>query len=397
MAYQVGENVERITRDVSGRLLNAETGRELYSPTASGSDIMFRTGNTNNVIRYVDVMAAIKTNGNVLRYANQYPGPTNVHVEKALSDFAVGYEIDSGLFVAPEISKVLTVTNRTDQYFVLARGDVLRQYGTKLKRGIGAVANDGQQGFSLAQYAAIDYAFRDFLPDKIVANADEALQLTQQTTRFLTDVMDFGWDQRVITQIEAITQTATFADLVPGVSGPTIGTSTISTPYISTAINAAIGQAQLQNNGYTPNTIVMNATTARKLSISPLILDQTVYSPGGEAMIKVGGLTSPINRLSGLPDSYLGLKVVVVNIPINTAAVGADDVFGTLLDGSIALLYTEEPSRRTRNFSTTFRVGGINVRTYRDEPRRGTFIEVEMDQVEAVTNPHGAFLITAVS
>lgn len=395
MSFLPGENIQALRRDPqTGKWLDAQTGQEAYSPPASDGHVFMR-GNHGQVFRYADIGAAIFTNHDVMRYTGEYPGPINVHVEQALSDFAVGYEVDSGMFIGPEISPVSTQTHRTNEFFVLNREDVTRDYGTLLKRGIGAVANDIQQGFSLSQYACIDYAVRDFLPDKVVDNADEALQLTQQTTLFLTSVMEFGWDRRVLAAINGLTQTNTFAGLT--VSGATLETATPSDPYITQAITKALGNAQLLNNGYTPNTLLVNAATARAIMASPEMVQRTIYQPGGGTVIRDGGLTNAATKLAGMPSEFMGLNVVVENIPTNEQPKGLTPSYTPLFANAIALLYVDQPSRRTRNCVTTFRVGGINVRTYRDESRRGTFIEVEMDQDEQVTNPYGGYLITAVS
>jgi hypothetical protein len=57
-------------------------------------------------------------------------------------------------------------------------------------------------------------------------------------------------------------------------------------------------------------------------------------------------------------------------------------------------LHVGQPGRRTLNTLTTFRKGGIVTRTYRDESRRGQYIEVEMIQTEKATNIYGGYAIT---
>ncbi len=390
MSFEAGEFLEHITSDGKGRRVNASTGEEVYMPGPADPQIFCRNSK-HEVVRYADVLRSIN-GGQVFRYA--YPGPLDVHVNKALSDFAVSYELGEDMFVAPKLSPVKTVEKRSDVYFTIARGDVTRDYGAKLERAVSATASDAQQAFTQSTYTSIDYALRDFLPDKIVDNADEALQLTQQTTKFLQDVMEFAWDRRVLAAIgSAGFATGTFASLAG--AGATVATSALANPYITLAISAAQSAIQLANNGRVANTMVVNASLARQIASSPQVQAQTVYSPGGGRVLGDGGLTNLGAMLAGLSEQFMGLNVVVVNLPTNSAKKGASDSFSSLFAQQIGLLYVEQPSRRSHNAITTFRVGGINIRTYRDEARRGTFIEVEMDQTELPTNSYGGYLITS--
>lgn len=388
--------VEMIVRDPnSGVWLNERSGSPTYMPSGPNSDVMLR-GSGGSVIRYSDVSRVLNRGleGKVAKFANVYPGPTDVHVNTALSNMAVAYELGSDLFVAPKLCPIFQATHRSDVYFRIERGDVARDYQQQSNRGIGGVANDIEQGFSQQTFTVVDRALRTFLPDKVVSNADEALQLVQQATTFVQEVMTFIWDRRVLTLLGTISATATFASLTTGGAG-TVATSTTSAPYINQAIQSAVSAVQLANNGRPPNTMVVSSNLARQIANSPQVIQQTIYDNGGARVLGDGGISNQTSALCGLPPRFAGMDVVVVNLPTNTAAKGATASFSVLFPQQIGLLYVEQPSRRTRNCATTFRVGPLSVRTYRDEQRRGMYVEVEMDQIEALTNSYAGYLITA--
>lgn len=333
-----------------------------------------------------------------LRYAAVYPGPVNVHVNKALTDLSVAYEIKPGMFIAPEIAKVRTVSKRSDNFFIWQRGDVTRDYGAAAEWAIGAVPNEINQSFDTGSYTAKRYGFRDFLPDEVAANADEALQLATMITEFLTRVIEKGIDARVAVNkmfSTALNTNTTFA-AATGTGSGTIATATNTARYINQAFNTAKINVSLANNGQLPTHVVMNQDVAQRIAASVEIADQIKLQMGVQYILNGGWQ----GRNYGLPDQLYGMNVVVTGLPNNTAVRGQTDSFslligGALNSGTIGFFIVEQPGLKTMNTCTQFRVGGITVRSYRDDPRKGTWIEVSVDQDENITNSVGGYLLTA--
>jgi hypothetical protein len=378
MAFQPGENAQEIYTDKNGVRYDAKSGNVIpdVGPQAFGA---------NEIAYYT-------ASGQPLRYANVYPGPVNVHQNQALTDLSVAYELDSGMFIAPEISPIRTVDKRSDIFYKIAADDVTRNYGNLAIRAIGATANEISQGFDTDTYSSVDYAFRDFVPDKVAANADQALQLTQATTKFLTDVLELAYERRIIAKMfdtATITNT-TFAAATTGGAG-TIATATITAKYITQALNTARKNMMLANNGKAPTHVTMDLDTAQRIAASSEIAQQAYYQIGVPLVTK-GGFEG---KNHGLPETLDGLKVVVVSAVSNSAARGQTASNAFLLSGTIGLHIVEPAGLKTRNNCTTFRVGGLTVRSYRDEARKGTWIEVEMDQDEKLTNANGGYLLTS--
>ena len=383
MSFEPGEHLQEIYTDPKTGIRHDANGNPIQDagPQSYGA---------NDVAYYT-------ANGQPLRYASIYPGPTNVHVNQALTDFSVAYEVDTGLFVAPELAPVRTVSKRSDTYFTIAPDDVTRDYGNKLQRAIGAAANEISQGFSTTNYTSVDYAVRDFVPDKVASNADEALQLMQNTTQFLTTVQEMGYERRVVnTQFStALVTNQTFSSATSGGAG-TIASSTLTSRYIHQAINTARQAVALANNGKLPNVLALDFGTAQRIAAASEVAQQVVYKMGEEYLVNGGWQ----GKNHGLPNELYGLKVAVVGAVTNSAQRGQTANNAFLLNsnpgsGTMGLFIVEPPALKTRNNITTFRVGGITVRSYRDESRKGTWIEVEIDQTEAVTNSNGGYLLTS--
>lgn len=377
MGFQPGEYLQEIFIDANGQRHDANGN--------SIGDVPPQNYGSNDVAYY-------SASGQPLRYANVYPGPVNVHQNQALTDFSVAYELDSGMFIAPEISPIRTVDKRSDIFYKIASDDVTRDYGNLAIRAIGATANEITQGFDTDTYASVDYAFRDFVPDKVAANADQALQLVQATTKFLTDVLELAYERRVITaQFNTATVTnQTFASATSGGAG-SIASATITLRYIHQAVNTARKAVILANNGKPPTHLVFDLDTAQRVAASSEVAEQVKYQMGPEYLLNGGWK----GKNHGLPNELYGLKVAVVGAVSNSAARGQTAVNSFLLSNTMGLFIVEPPALKTRNNLTTFRVGGLTVRTYRDEARKGTWTEVEMDQTEKVTNSVGGLLLTS--
>lgn len=379
--FQPGENFQEIYTDKNGMRYDGKTG----IPIPDAGPQYF---NPHAIAYYT-------SNGQPLRYADVYAGPVNVHQNQALTDISIAYELDAGIFTAPVLAPVRTVDKRSDIYYKIAKGDVTRDYGNLPIRAIGATANEISQGFDTDSYTSIDYAVRDFMPDKVVANADQALQLASSTTKFLTDVQELAMERRVVNIAfglggQAAQPQQTFASATSTGSG-TIATATTAARYISQAVMTARKQIILTNNGKAPTHISMDLDTAQRIAQSPELAGQVIYKMGEEYVVDGGWK----GKNHGLPDQFEGLKVVVIGAVSNSAARGQTNSFSFLLSSTIGLHIVEPPALKTRNGQTIFRVGGISVRSYRDEPRKGTWVEVEMDQTEKQTNSTGTYLLTS--
>lgn len=335
-----------------------------------------------------DAICQYSSIGQPLKYADVYPGPVNVHQNVPLSDFAIAFEIDSGLFIAPIVAPVKTVGKRSDIYYKISKSDILRPQIDD--RAVGGLANEIQTPFDTDNYQVKNHALREFLPDETADNADEVLQLTTEITRFLTTVIEYGWDRRVVNLLSSGISTTT-QTLASAPTGGKIPASLSTTPFVHRAFNF-VNIAMIRANAMVGVTHVMlSANTAQAIAASDEMIATIKYT-AGERVIADGGWAGPNY---GLPEKLYGKRLVVLPHVTNTAAKGQADVFADLLTDTLMFLSVQAPGIRTRNAVTTFRKGGITVRSYRDEGRKGQYIEVEMIQTEKITNTNGLYSLTA--
>lgn len=373
--YEVGQHHEKVWTDPETNVRYDERG----------NPVIYHDQN------YSGNMPAYYTeNRQPLKYAEVFPGPVNVHQNVPLSDFAIAFEIDAGIFISPVISPVKTVKKRSDLFYKISRAEVTRDDRKSDIRVVGGVANEIQQSFDTDNYQVVDHAYRDFLPDEVADNADEVLQLMSSITTFLTTVLEFNWDRRTI---EDLFTTVNFSDATFASTNPESEQITDATPtkrHIHGAFNAGNIQIVRNNVMMGATHVVMNADVAQQIAQSPEIADVVKHQRGVDYVIEGGWAGENFS----LPNILYGKRVVVMPHVNNTAKKKKTPVFVDLLDDKLIFLHVAPPSRRTRNAGTVFRKGGLIVRTYRDEPRKGTFIEVEMIQDEKLTNAFAGHILT---
>jgi hypothetical protein len=334
--------------------------------------------------------------GQVLRYANVYPGPVNVHQNVPLSDFSVAWELDNP-GVAAKIAPVHTVSKRSDLFYIIGQQgqEQLRTPTDESDlRAVGAMANEVQDVFNTDTYTVVNRAYRDFLPDEVADNADEVLQLSQHITQFLTGKLEQRWDARVIALLPNASSgfnTQTFATASGG--AVKIKDATQASPYVTFALNYIKSKMILANGQVPPTHLVGGLDVCQAMAACGEVRQQIVYDVASAA-IRNGGM-SPNMLTGGMPDVFNGLNVVCAYNVQNTAKKGQTNSFSALMSNVLYAMHVGTPGRKTLNAITTFRKGGLTTRTYRDEGRRGMYIEVEMIQTEKVTNAYGGQEITA--
>lgn len=334
--------------------------------------------------------------GQVLRYANVFPGPVNVHQNVPLTDFSIAWEIENP-GVAAKICPVHTVSKRSDLYYIVgAQGQELLRTPTDETdlRAVGAMANEVQDVFTTDTYTCVNRAYRDFLPDEVADNADEVLQLSQHITQFLTGKLEQRWDARAIALLDTAfaSNTQTFA--TASGSSVKIKDATQANPYVTFALNYVKALVIAKNGQVPANTLVVGLDAAQAMAACGEVRQQIVYDVASAAIRNGGMNADPLT--GGLPEVFSGLKTVCAYNIQNTAKKGQTASFSALLSNKLYVMHVGTPGRKTLNSLTTFRKGGIVTRSYRDEGRRGMYVEVEMIQTEATTNANGGQIITAV-
>ena len=328
----------------------------------------------------------------VVKYADVFPGPSNVHENAALTNLAVRFEVDEGVVIGQKIAPVLNTKHRSDVFYKVDTGQeaIRNPSDGEDKREVGVAAREIKQGFTTDNFAVENYALRDFLPDDTVNNADEALEMLSSSTRFLTSTLLYRSDCRLLQNVLAAAN-FTNATMTALSGGGKIGAATETDRFIQLALRAGRKAVHDQNMMKQSNTLVISSDVASRIASSTELISVAKHQIGAQ-YIAEGGWRG---ENWGLPNSLYGTEIVVANHIENTAAKGQTSAISDVLTDNMILLNVEAPSRRTRNAVTTFRNGeGVRVRTYRDDARKGVWVEAELIEDRHITNSLGGYVIT---
>ena len=329
--------------------------------------------------------------GQTVHYADVFPGPANVHENAALTNLAIRFEVDEGIVIGQKIAPALKVPHRSDVFYkVDTEQEAIRNPADgEDKREVGVPAREIKQGFDKDSFAVQNYALRDFLPDDTVNNADEALEMVNSATRFLTSTLLYRSDARLL---QTTLASGNFTNgTMTALGGGKVAAATEALRYIQLALRAGRKAAHDQNMMKQPNVVVLSADLASRIAASPELISTAKHQIGAQYIVDGGWR----GENWGLPNTLYGLEVVVANHVENTAAKGQTKSISDVLTDNMILLNVETPSRKTRNTITTFRNGeGVRVRTYRDDHRKGVWVEAELVEDRHITNSLGGYVIT---
>jgi len=99
-------------------------------------------------------------------------GQSDVHIEKALANYAAGFRLQQGL--ADTVSPVLPTTNASDKYFQWDKLDAFQPV-QDIVASPGATVKQVNPRLSNTLFTTIGYAVGAFIPTEIMANADNPL------------------------------------------------------------------------------------------------------------------------------------------------------------------------------------------------------------------------------
>jgi hypothetical protein len=245
------------------------------------------------------------------------PTKSQVHIDKALTDFSLAFMQNPGDFIAG-IVPVKPVSKQTDKYFKYAPGDMARD-GAK-RRASGAESEGSGFAPSNDTYSCEKYALHVDLDEDTLANADAPLDLERDAIEFLAANMQIRKEKLFA---DAAWTTGIWGLDVLGASTHKFSDYTNSNPI------QVIDEAKrvVRQKAYkTPNTLILGENVFLALKEHPDLVDRIKYTSQGI-------LTE------GVMASLFGVeKVVVAKAVINSANEGNADSMANLLGGKNALL-----------------------------------------------------------
>lgn len=312
------------------------------------------------------------------------PPLSAVHIDRALTNISIAYMNDT--FVADLVAPPLPVDKESDKYFVYDREAFLRGSGFDAKGNLKSLrrprteAVEDEYTLSSTPYFAEEYARRQLVTDREVAQADMPLQPQIDATNVVTERMKIDNESAVAKTACTTTNypTSNKVLLTTGGSGTSWAsyTSTNSLPLSNIRDGKiAVRKGILRE----PNRALFTVDAAQVLADHPDVKELVKY-------VHADALTS-----SGLPRVLRGLQVIEGSAQQATNNEGAATVTGNIWADengtAVCLIFYASPDTgpRSVHFMRTFDVKdattgvrGISIRRYRDEPKKGEWVEGAM-------------------
>lgn len=306
------------------------------------------------------------------------PGkPSDVHVNGPLTNFAL--QLRNRAFVAEDVFPVIPVMKESDVYYTFSREE-LRDVDTL--RAAGALAKEVEWVPSTASYVAEEYAMRHLLPDRIVDNADSPVRPRLTTTAKLMRWIMLGQEKRVQTIAQASGNAVATVAAAPKWDG--------TSPTIEKDIDTAKDSVR-NNAGVEPNRIVLAENVKDVVKRDSTLRDLIRY------VINSGPNNQGLLTNGELPPVMFNLVLVIAGAVEDTSKQGQAATIAKIWNDAVPVFYAENaPSLEGLTWGYIMRVQRPIVTTYRDDPRKGEWIEASIIQAEELVSSSCANIITDV-
>jgi len=284
------------------------------------------------------------------------PEATDVHVDAALSEFAMRYaNPDTGL-VAESVAPRVPVVKQNDKYYEWDKNNIRLVETLRHEK-------DGPRSIDFAlsstSYFCEDHELVHYISDEERGNADPAVDPEQDAVQFLLDVIALDRESRAASLVTSTTNITNNTTL----SGTDQWSDdTNSDPFgdIKTAKLSVLESCLRQ-----ANVLIIPSEVAQTLAHHSDYLERYKYAQ--EAVTP-----------SGLTDHVAGLRVIEACAYQNTAQEGQTDALGSVwgVDVLIGHIPTVKPSKKTPCGLVTFEWQPRQVRKWREEGRKCDAIAV---------------------
>lgn len=303
--------------------------------------------------------------------------PSDVHVNVPLTNFALQFR--NRAFVAEEVFPVVPVMKESDVYYTFSREE-LRDVDTL--RAAGARAKEVEWVPSTANYQAEEYALRHLLADRIVNNADAPVRPQLNTTAKLLKWIGLGQELRIQQVCQNTANTVTTVAVAPKWDG--------TSPTIEKDIDTA--RDSIRNNaGVEPNAIVLPENVKDVVKRDSTLRDLIRY------VINLGDGNRDLLMNGELPPVMFNLAIIIAGATQDTGKIGQSSSVSKIWNDSVPVFYREQSvSLDAISWGYIMRVQAPIVRSYRDEHRKGEYIETSVIQAEELVTANAAVLLTDV-
>lgn len=306
------------------------------------------------------------------------PTASDVHVNAPLTNISVAWFQDASAFIADRVFPNIPVDKQSALYFVYNRGEFNRDEmkerapGTESEGGGYSVSPDGL-------YFCRKYSFHKDIPDEVRANADAAINLDSEATRFLSNKAAIKREKLFVgTYFKASVWTA---DLT-GVSATPTGSQRLQWNDAASDPIAQVKAAKREQQrltGFKPNTLVLGPQVWDVLSEHPDVVDRIKYgqTAGGPATVS-------LQTIAALMEVD---RILVMEAVENTAAEGVAES-SAFIAGKHALLMhvAPQPGLMTPTAGYTFSWTGLygntalgtRIKSFRMDNLESDRVEIDM-------------------
>ena len=305
------------------------------------------------------------------------PQINDVHVNAPLTNFAL--QLRNRAFVAEEVFPVIPVVKESDLYYTFSREEI-RDVDTR--RAQGALAKEIEWVPSTATYVAEEYALRHLLTDRIVGNADVPVRPRLNTVAKLMKWIMLGQEKR----IQAIAQASGNSVATVAVAPKWDGTS----PTIEKDIDTA--KDSIRNNaGVEPNAILLPENVKDVVKRDSTLRDLIRY------VINSGAGNKELLMNGELPPVMFNLAIIIAGAVEDTSKLGQASTIAKIWNDAVPIFYREQAvSLDALTWGYIMRAQNPIVTSYRDEARKGEWIEASILQAEELVTSSAANLCTDV-
>ncbi len=264
------------------------------------------------------------------------PEAKDLHVDKLLTDFSVKYRNEEMIW--PFILPIVKVTKRSDKFMKYTKEDGFRLSDDRI--GPKSMPNEVDWGATPDNYAVIDHALADWLPQETIDNADDPVQPEIDTVDFLNELEDVAQEKRASDLVFNATSYPVGNKVQLAGNDQWGGNSDDPIQDVLTAVEGCFKRA---------NTIVFGADVWKVYRALPEVLDAVKSSTRYQG--SPGGLASS-DEVAGLFEVE---RVIVGRSRYISSKEGQAATFARLWGKHVAALHVvPKPTIKSITFGVTF-------------------------------------------
>lgn len=319
-----------------------------------------------------------------------------VHHPTPLTDLSLTWRPSTGVMIADQVFPVKPVKHESDTYYKWNKGQrfrVTRSDGQGSQRADRTAARLRNYGFTEDSYKLYEYALAESTTDREKANADDALSLEESRIHGIQDELMLDYEIRVANIIRtaanyAAANTTTLAGVNQwnNASFASLNSNGLGHSTIKANLDAGKKAVIAATGGILPNTIVLPYEVAIVMNNDPGLIDKEKYTLSTLLSTDMLDLENP--------PKLWGMRVLIPTVQFQTTTEGEPDALGAVWGKDVWMGFVNPRiGLNSLTFGLTFRKGGFDVRSWREEKSKENMYECSLLQTEKLVAADCGYLI----